>query len=141
MAYNQVVFPSRAVKMVASLDHSVWFHSDNFRADEWLLYEMYTSRAHGGRGLNFGRLFNRQGELVMSFAQEAVIRMREPWVQGTEAADDGDDAGRGGGASAAGSASGDATPASPGAAAGAGATGASGAGSPQHTAAPSGPCT
>lgn len=88
----QVVFPSRAVKMVASLDHSVWFHNDNFRADEWMLYEMYTSRAHGGRGLNFGRLFNQQGELVMSFAQEAVIRMREPWVHGAaDNCNEGDD--------------------------------------------------
>lgn len=72
---RQIVFPSAEIKMVASLDHSVWFHSERFRADQWLLYEMTTSRASGGRGLSFGRLFTQDGELVMSSAQEAVIRM------------------------------------------------------------------
>ena len=28
----------KTVKMMASLDHSMWFH-DDFRADEWLLYD------------------------------------------------------------------------------------------------------
>uniref|UniRef100_A0A914CYP4 Acyl-CoA thioesterase II n=1 Tax=Acrobeloides nanus TaxID=290746 RepID=A0A914CYP4_9BILA len=31
--------------MLFSLDHSVWFHDDDFRADEWLLYENYSPMA------------------------------------------------------------------------------------------------
>jgi acyl-CoA thioesterase II len=30
------------VQMLASLDHTIWFHAP-FRADEWLLYEMDVS--------------------------------------------------------------------------------------------------
>lgn len=28
------------VQMMASLDHSIWFHHESFRADEWCLYDM-----------------------------------------------------------------------------------------------------
>jgi hypothetical protein len=31
--------------MLFSLDHSVWFHDDDFRADEWLLYENFSPMA------------------------------------------------------------------------------------------------
>ncbi|TPX66361.1 hypothetical protein SpCBS45565_g04502 [Spizellomyces sp. 'palustris'] len=61
------------LSMLASLDHSVWFHAP-FRADEWLLYEMESSRTIAGRGLNFGRIYTRDGRLVVSTAQEGVIR-------------------------------------------------------------------
>jgi acyl-CoA thioesterase II len=49
------------------------FHHE-FRADEWLLYEMESPAASGGRGLAFGRLYNRQGLLVCTVAQEGLIR-------------------------------------------------------------------
>lgn len=58
----------------ASLDHSMWFHAP-FRADEWLLYEMTSPRAGGGRGLNFGHIFSRDGTLVVTVAQEGLIRL------------------------------------------------------------------
>ena len=37
--------------MMASLDHSMWFHQPfpNWRADEWLLYVMYSPRFTGAR--------------------------------------------------------------------------------------------
>ncbi len=60
----------------ASLDHAMWFHRP-FRADEWLLYEIESPAASGGRGLAFGRLFNAKGELVASVAQEGLIRYSE----------------------------------------------------------------
>ena len=41
-----------AVRM-ASLDHAVWFHRP-FRADDWLLYEVYSPVASGSRGLATG---------------------------------------------------------------------------------------
>ncbi|CAL5030603.1 unnamed protein product [Urochloa decumbens] len=56
-----------------SLDHSIWFHKP-VKADDWLLYVIESPSAHGGRGFVTGRMFNRQGELVMSLTQEALSR-------------------------------------------------------------------
>lgn len=61
--------------MVASLDHSVWFHGD-FRADEWLLYQIEAPVAAGARGFARGTLFTRDGRLVASVAQEGLMRMK-----------------------------------------------------------------
>lgn len=58
---------------VASLDHVMWFHQ-LFRVDEWLLYVMDSPAAHGARGLVRGRVFTRDGRLVVSTAQEGLIR-------------------------------------------------------------------
>ena len=57
----------------ASLDHAIWFHRPA-RADEWLLYATDAPWSGGGRGFNRGRIFNRQGELVASVAQEGMMR-------------------------------------------------------------------
>ncbi|ORX71458.1 Thioesterase/thiol ester dehydrase-isomerase [Linderina pennispora] len=65
--------PDRQLNMIVSLDHTIWFHAD-FRADDWLLYEMESPYAGGGRGLSFGRVYTRDGLLVASIAQEGVIR-------------------------------------------------------------------
>ena len=62
---------------VASLDHAIWFHRD-FRMDEWLLYDKDSPSAAGGRGFNRGSVFNQDGILVASTAQEALIRQRKP---------------------------------------------------------------
>lgn len=59
----------------ASLDHSMWFHRP-FRMDEWLLYDIESPSASGARGLVMGRVFNQQGVLVASTAQEGLIRDR-----------------------------------------------------------------
>ena len=60
---------------VASLDHAMWFHRA-FRMDEWLLYEMQSPNACNARGLGYGKIFNRQGLLVATVAQEGLIRYR-----------------------------------------------------------------
>ena len=60
---------------VTSLDHAIWFHRP-FRIDEWLLYDMDSPSASGGRGFNRGNIFNQQGQLVASVCQEALIRRR-----------------------------------------------------------------
>tara|TARA_B100000378_G_scaffold179979_1_gene145519 strand:- start:1916 stop:2839 length:924 start_codon:yes stop_codon:yes gene_type:complete len=60
----------------ASLDHAIWFHRPA-RADEWLLYATDAPWSGGGRGFNRGRIFNRQGELVASVAQEGMMRRRK----------------------------------------------------------------
>ncbi len=57
----------------ASVDHSLWFHRP-FRADEWLLFAKESPNAGGARGFVRGQFFNRQGELVVTAAQECLIR-------------------------------------------------------------------
>ena len=60
----------------ASLDHTLWFHREA-RADEWLLYATDSPWSGGGRGFNRGRIFNRDGQLVASVAQEGMVRRRK----------------------------------------------------------------
>ncbi|MDF3036605.1 MAG: acyl-CoA thioesterase, partial [Paucimonas sp.] len=60
---------------MASLDHTIWFHRP-FRMDEWLLFSMESPSASGGRGLNLAHVFDRQGGLVATVAQEGLIRLR-----------------------------------------------------------------
>ena len=62
---------------VASLDHTIWFHRP-FRADDWWLYDQHSPAASNGRGLVLARVFGREGSLVASVAQEAVIRKVRP---------------------------------------------------------------
>jgi acyl-CoA thioesterase-2 len=54
----------------------MWFHRD-FRADEWLLYEQESPVAAGARGFATGRLFTRDGRLVVSVVQEGLFRRIE----------------------------------------------------------------
>jgi acyl-CoA thioesterase II len=61
---------------IASLDHTIWFHRP-FRMDEWLLFAMESPNASGGRGLCFAHVYNRDGLLVATLAQEGLIRLRE----------------------------------------------------------------
>jgi acyl-CoA thioesterase-2 len=58
----------------ASLDHSIWFHQPP-NIDDWLLYDMTSPVAHGGRGLAFGHLFTVDGECVATVAQEGLLRI------------------------------------------------------------------
>ncbi len=64
---------------IASLDHSMWFHRP-FRMDEWLLYVQDSPCAAGSRGFNRGSIYRENGELVVSVAQEGLIRMRDTRV-------------------------------------------------------------
>ncbi|HMB43892.1 MAG TPA: acyl-CoA thioesterase II [Luteimonas sp.] len=61
---------------MASLDHALWFHRP-FRADEWLLYSIDSPTAQGARGLARGLIYDRDGKLVASTAQEGLIRVTE----------------------------------------------------------------
>ena len=61
---------------IASLDHSIWFHRD-FRLDDWLLYVAESPVSGGSRGFVRGEIFNTDGQLVASTAQEGLMRKRE----------------------------------------------------------------
>ncbi len=58
---------------IASLDHAMWFH-DQFRADEWLLYDQHSPWAGHARGLALGSIYSRDGRLVCSVVQEGLVR-------------------------------------------------------------------
>lgn len=59
--------------VTASLDHSMWFHRPA-RADEWILYAQEAAGVQSGRGLNLGRFFTADGELIATVVQEGLIR-------------------------------------------------------------------
>lgn len=59
----------------ASLDHAIWFHRQP-DPGHWLLFDQNSPAAGGGRGLNMGRIFSQQGELVATVVQEGLIRYR-----------------------------------------------------------------
>lgn len=58
---------------LTSMDHAVWFHR-SCDATQWMLFDQHSSAAAGGRGLNHGKLFNRDGQLVLSACQESLLR-------------------------------------------------------------------
>lgn len=62
---------------MASLDHAMWFHRE-VAVDDWLLYSCDSPSASGARGFCRGSIFNREGVLVASTAQEGLIRIRTP---------------------------------------------------------------
>ncbi|MDX1490914.1 MAG: acyl-CoA thioesterase II [Pseudohongiellaceae bacterium] len=61
---------------IASLDHAMWFHR-SFRVDEWLLYVQDSPASANSRGFGRGSIFTRDGKLVVSVAQEGLMRMRD----------------------------------------------------------------
>ncbi|CAI8613149.1 unnamed protein product [Vicia faba] len=62
---------------VLSLDHSMWFHRP-IRADDWVLYVIFSPAAFNARGFVTGQMFNQNGELLVSLVQEGLARKRIP---------------------------------------------------------------
>ncbi|RDY07896.1 Acyl-coenzyme A thioesterase 8 [Mucuna pruriens] len=60
-----------------SLDHSMWFHR-SIRADDWLLFVIFTPSAHSARVFVTGQMFNQKGELLVSLVQEGLARKISP---------------------------------------------------------------
>lgn len=60
-----------------SLDHAMWFH-DDIRVDDWFVYVMDSDWTGGGRGINHGRIYRRDGTLIASAVQEGLIRYHPP---------------------------------------------------------------
>lgn len=60
---------------VASLNHTIWFHQP-VDCQEWLLVSANTPAAGSGRGLSLGHIYDREGHLLASMAQEGLYRQR-----------------------------------------------------------------
>ncbi len=71
---HDVSFVSEGMRM-ATIDHSIWFHRP-FDFNDWLLYHMDSPSASNGRGFVRGQIFDRQGRLVASTAQEGIMRIK-----------------------------------------------------------------
>uniref|UniRef100_A0A1I7ZT65 Acyl-CoA thioesterase II n=1 Tax=Steinernema glaseri TaxID=37863 RepID=A0A1I7ZT65_9BILA len=62
--------------MVFSLDHCMYFHRPEFKVDEWMLYEICSRKAVGGRTYSDARIWTREKDLVLSVTQEGIVRKR-----------------------------------------------------------------
>ncbi|XP_014633303.1 acyl-CoA thioesterase 2 isoform X3 [Glycine max] len=67
-----------------SLDHSyvpesysMWFHR-SVKADDWVLFAIFTPSAHSARVFVTGQMFNQKGELLVSLVQEGLARKINP---------------------------------------------------------------
>ncbi len=61
----------------ASLDHAMWFHRP-VDFNDWVLFAQDSPSTSQGRGLVRGEMFTRDGTLVASMAQEALMRVKPP---------------------------------------------------------------
>jgi len=59
----------------ASLDHAMWFHRP---ADfhDWTLFDQDCPSTSQGRGFLRGEMFDREGRLLASVAQECLMRVK-----------------------------------------------------------------
>ncbi|HEX6425245.1 MAG TPA: acyl-CoA thioesterase domain-containing protein [Acidimicrobiales bacterium] len=67
----------REQRMMASLDHCMWFHRPA-RADEWLLYQLEAVATARARGVATGSIWTSDGHLVVSLVQEVLARPVDP---------------------------------------------------------------
>ncbi|TGZ80702.1 Thioesterase/thiol ester dehydrase-isomerase [Ascodesmis nigricans] len=66
------------IGMMVSLDHTIWFHLPGLKVDaEWLLVENQSTWAGEERGLVHQKIWDQQGRLVASCAQEGMVRLKD----------------------------------------------------------------
>ncbi len=58
---------------LTSLDQSVWFHRDT-DPSMWMLFDQRSTAAADGRGMNEGEFYDADGKIVMTCAQESMLR-------------------------------------------------------------------
>ena len=58
---------------LTSLDHSAWFHRP-CDVSNWMFFDQHSSAAADGRGMNHGTIFDTSGRLLMTVAQESMLR-------------------------------------------------------------------
>ena len=59
--------------MMASIDHSIWFHRP-FNFEDWILIAMESTASVGSRGFVRASMFTQDGTLIGSATQEGLIR-------------------------------------------------------------------
>lgn len=64
----------RALSASAVTSHSLWFH-DRVPAETWLLLRQHSPILSGNRCFGRGDVLTEAGDLVASYAQEAMVRM------------------------------------------------------------------
>ncbi|KAK7961771.1 acyl-CoA thioesterase [Apiospora aurea] len=70
---------SRNVAMAVTLNHHLWFHDPGARVDRWMVGERRTSSGADGRVLIHQKVWDHEtGRLVMTCAQDALIRLKGP---------------------------------------------------------------
>ena len=73
--YPHPYSPNSKRIQAASLDHALWFHRP-FRLDDYILYSMDSPNLAGSRGFSRGSFYTRDGVLIASSAQEALLRLQ-----------------------------------------------------------------
>ncbi|TFK57475.1 Thioesterase/thiol ester dehydrase-isomerase [Heliocybe sulcata] len=63
-----------ALGMMSTLDHSIYYYSDDFDCGDSLLYVITSPRTGSGRGVVHGRMYTPTGKLVAVMSQEGVVR-------------------------------------------------------------------
>ncbi|HMQ06200.1 MAG TPA: acyl-CoA thioesterase II [Saprospiraceae bacterium] len=58
---------------IASIDHAMWFHRP-ININDWLLYSVESPNLSKARGFCRGQIFSSDGQLLVSVAQEGLIR-------------------------------------------------------------------
>ncbi|MEM7325416.1 MAG: acyl-CoA thioesterase domain-containing protein [Actinomycetota bacterium] len=75
LMFNSVVPYGMAMEThwATSIDQSVWFHRTPDPSD-WMLFDMRSTAAADGRGMNGGEVYAADGGLVLTCTQESVLR-------------------------------------------------------------------
>jgi len=60
-----------------SLDHSIYFHDDDFNPTSWLYFSYSSPRFSNNRVLFQGGYYNQKGKLVASISQEGLVFFKE----------------------------------------------------------------
>ncbi|MGB8403225.1 MAG: acyl-CoA thioesterase domain-containing protein [Mycobacterium sp.] len=58
--------------LLPSIDHAVWLHRAG-DPNDWLLMDLHPLRTAGGRGVYTGHMFDQQGTMLASLAQESLF--------------------------------------------------------------------
>lgn len=69
--------PFRERIQMLSLDHGMWFH-DLGDVNDWLYYRAESHWSGRGRGLNIGKIYQRDGRLLATTVQEGLMRLTQP---------------------------------------------------------------
>ncbi|CAD5218159.1 unnamed protein product [Bursaphelenchus okinawaensis] len=59
-----------------SLDHTIWFHNFDFRADEWVLISAQSPSADSGTAFGHCSIWSHDGKFIASGGQESMARFK-----------------------------------------------------------------